>query len=99
MKLALLAAMAAVVLTGCDAVVGGPKSDMVAVCRNAGESYEKCTCIANTMQERLDPKTFDKMAVAVISGDDAVAEALAGLEPDQADNAILAIADASLSCI
>ena len=99
MKLALLAVMAAVVLTGCDAVVGGPKADMVAVCRNAGESHQKCTCIANTMQERLDPETFDKMAVAVISGDDAVAEALAGLEPDQAENAILAIADASLSCI
>lgn len=99
MKHALLAVMAAVSLAGCDAVVGGPKADMIAVCRNAGESHQKCACIANTMQERLDAETFDKMAVAVIGGDEAVSEALAGLEPEQAENAVIAIADASLSCI
>jgi len=99
MKFPLLAALAAVALAACDTVIGGPKADMIAVCRNAGESHQKCTCIANTMQERLAPETFDKMAVAVIGGDEAVATAMAELEPEEAENAIIAIADASLSCL
>ena len=99
MKRAGIAALAALALTGCGDVVGGARADMITVCRDSGETHEKCTCIANTMQEKLEPETFDKMAVAVTGGDEAVTTALAELPPEQAEAAIYAIADASLSCL
>lgn len=99
MKIAGVAVLAALALAACGDVVGGPRADMIAVCRDSGETHEKCTCIANTMQEKLDSETFDKMAVAVTGGDEAVTTALSELSPEQAEMAIFAIADASLSCM
>lgn len=99
MKSALLAALAAVLLAGCGEVINGPRAEMVRVCASSGEPHQKCTCIASTMQERLEPETFDKMALAVTGGDEAVTAALAELPPEQAELAIMAIADASLSCL
>jgi hypothetical protein len=51
------------------------------------------------MQERLDPETFEKMAVAVTGGDEAVMTALSELSPEKAEQAVLVMAEASLSCL
>lgn len=90
---------AALSLTGCGEIINAPRAGMVTACRDSGETHQKCVCIASTMQERLDPETFEKMAVAVTGGDEAVMTALSELSPEKAEQAVLVMAEASLSCL
>ena len=51
MKSFVIAAVAALALSGCGAMGGGQKAAMVKACTESGESDANCTCIADSLEE------------------------------------------------
>jgi hypothetical protein len=98
MKMAMLAAVAALALTGCDAIGGSPKASMVKACVDGGEAKETCTCFADSLEGSLDKETFALVAKAAAAGEEEGQKMLEDLPVEKQGAMMGAMMSAGMSC-
>jgi len=99
MKHIVLAALAALALTGCGAIGGGEKAAMVKACTDSGEPAEDCTCIADNLETNLDADTFKVVATAMAAGEAEGNQTMEDLPADKQGAVMGALMSAGMTCM
>lgn len=99
MKTLILAAAAALLLTGCGAIGGGEKAAMVKACVDSGETDKNCTCIADKLEAGLDKDTFKAVAGAMAAGEEEGNKLMEALPADKQGAVMGALMTAGMTCM
>ena len=99
MKHIILAAVAALALTGCGAIGGGQKAAMVKACTDSGEAEKDCTCIADNLETSLDADTFKVVATAMVADDAAGEKMMEELSAEKQGAVMGALMSAGMTCM
>ena len=92
-----MAGALALALTACGGT-GGAKASMVKACTDAGEEVAMCNCIADGLEENLDPKTFNTVAQAIAEGEEKGGAAIESLPADEQSKIMGAMMSTGMQC-
>jgi hypothetical protein len=94
----ILAAVAALALTGCGGM-GGGKGAMVKACVDSGETEANCTCIADSLEKNLDKETFALVSNAMAAGEEQGNKMMEELPADKQGAVMGALMSAGMGCM